>query len=84
MQACRGDKLDDTLSVADVSHTIFRILYLQACRGEKLDDGAKVKVIEPPEGRDVADAVSDPVFYEITPSPLYQDFLMMHATPPGI
>ncbi|KAL3876371.1 hypothetical protein ACJMK2_034223 [Sinanodonta woodiana] len=52
-----------------------RIFLIQACRGTTLDIGVEVSL------RDEADAaVSPPV---ITPTPLYKDFLIMYATPPG-
>ncbi|KAK3586131.1 hypothetical protein CHS0354_033255 [Potamilus streckersoni] len=52
-----------------------RIFLIQACRGTTLDPGVEVNL------RDEVDAtISSPV---ITPAPLYKDFLIMYATPPG-
>lgn len=51
---------------------------LQACRGNMLDSGADVTVL----GEDQVDSAFNK-HYEVRPSPLYKDSLIMYATPPG-
>jgi len=50
----------------------------QACRGKCLDGGVDMSVLE----GDETDAGRRPS-YEVRPSPLYKDGLIMYATPPG-
>lgn len=53
-------------------------LYItQACRGSTLDSGVNLKVMV-----DEVDACQAETV-EVTPCPLYKDFLVMYATPPG-
>jgi len=49
----------------------------QACRGSTLDSGTDLAVL----ASDEVDGCHGSL--EVTPSPLYTDFLIMYATPPG-
>lgn len=55
-----------------------RLFFVQACRGGNLDDGAIIAV----RGRDEFDAKSIKGI-EVQPCPIYKDFLIAYATPPG-
>lgn len=54
-----------------------RLFLIQACRGDELDSGVSLHV-----AMDEVDA-SKPDTYEVVPCPIYKDFLIMYATPPG-
>lgn len=54
-----------------------KLFFMQACRGSTLDSGVSLNVMV-----DEVDSSQHGVV-EVTPCPLYKDFLMMYATPPG-
>ncbi|XP_052791312.1 caspase-3-like [Mya arenaria] len=54
-----------------------RLFFMQACRGSTLDSGVDLSVYN----EDSTDGCRDKT--EVTPCPLYKDFLIMYATPPG-
>lgn len=53
------------------------IFFFQACRGGEFDYGVHMKV-----GKDEVDARPENSI-EFNPCPIYKDFLIMYATPPG-
>lgn len=54
-----------------------RLFFIQACRGNVLDSGVDLPVVV-----DEVDAGLEEIV-DVTPCPIYKDFLIMYATPPG-
>ncbi|XP_053393150.1 caspase-3-like [Mercenaria mercenaria] len=54
-----------------------KLFFVQACRGDKFDKGVYLQVEDEVDAKPADDSM------EFSPCPIYKDFLIMYATPPG-